>query len=162
ARSMLGVLDEEYTRVSFQLGCRANEKMMAIVESRETYMKATAAAEWSGGHYDGRVRVPVRDSNMRRVLAHELVHACLAELGQWPAWVHEGLAQKYSGDAVPAGLRELIAQMVQEKKLPRLAQLGASFSGLSADHARIAYSYALVAADKLLELNANTGIGNLL
>ena len=30
----------------------------------------------------------------RRTLAHETVHACLAALGNWPAWVHEGLAQR--------------------------------------------------------------------
>lgn len=167
ARAMLSVLDEEYTRVSFQLGCRANEKLMAIVQSRDTYFQSTAAAEWSGGQYDGRIHIPVSESaaigpQMRRVFAHELVHACLSELGRWPAWVQEGLAQKYSGDTLPPGQREIVMQMIQAKQLPKLSDLGASFSKLSSEHARVAYSYACVAAEKLLELNASTGIGNLL
>jgi len=39
----------------------------------------------------------------RQVFAHELVHACLANIGSWPAWLHEGLAQKLSGEPVSAG-----------------------------------------------------------
>jgi tetratricopeptide (TPR) repeat protein len=167
ARAMLDVLDQEYMRVSSQIGCRANEKLMAVVQSRESYLQSTSAAEWSGGMYDGRIHIPVTETRSispqtRRVFAHELVHACLSELGQWPAWVQEGLAQKYSGEAPAAEQQAIVREMLRAKQLPRVSQLGASFSRMSSEHARVAYTYAYLAAEKLLELNASVGIGNLL
>src|ERR1019366_1351277 len=59
ARQMVGALDEEYARVSADLGCYAEERIVAIVQSREAYRKTTDAAEWNAGQYDGRIRVPV-------------------------------------------------------------------------------------------------------
>ena len=50
--------------------------MIAIVQSRDAYRKSTDAAEWSGGQFDGKIRVPVfdpqvLDQGMLRSLAHE-------------------------------------------------------------------------------------------
>jgi hypothetical protein len=93
ARAMVGVVDSTFTRVSSQLGCTAEEKIVTIVQSRDAYKKATDAAEWSGGQYDGRIRVPVMSGQQmnvgaEQVLAHETTHACLAMLGEWPSWLH--------------------------------------------------------------------------
>lgn len=167
ARAMLDVLDQEYTRLSSAIGCRANEKLMVVVQSRNSYLQSTSAAEWSGGLYDGRIHIPASEEpnispQTRRVFTHELVHACLSELGRWPAWVQEGLAQKYSGEVPPQQHVALVREMLKAKQLPRVGQLGVSFSRLSTEHARVAYTYAYLAAEKLLELNANVGIGNLL
>src|SRR6185369_16932074 len=103
AREMLATLDQEFFRISGQLGCKAEEKIVAIAQSRSAYRKTTDAAEWNGGQFDGRIRVPVydgqaMDASMRRALAHETTHACLSMLGKWPSWFHEGLAQRLSGD----------------------------------------------------------------
>ncbi|MBV6432445.1 MAG: hypothetical protein IANPNBLG_02587 [Bryobacteraceae bacterium] len=167
AKSMLQVLDDEYTRISFQLGCRANEKVTAVASSRESYFQATQAAEWSGGLYDGRIHVPVSDSRQvsaetRRTFAHELVHACLHEIGKWPAWLHEGLAQKYSGQTLAPQYRAAIEAMIKTRQAPKLSQLGQNWSRMSTQNARAAYLLALYAAEKLVEEKANTGIGNVL
>ncbi|MCS7024251.1 MAG: hypothetical protein NZV14_05585 [Bryobacteraceae bacterium] len=167
ARAMVEVLDQEYTRISAQLGCRGTERLTAIAQRRETYLQSTAAAEWSGGMYDGRIHVPVMEAPkvteaLRQVFAHELVHACLAELGAWPAWLQEGLAQKFSGETLDPEQRAVVLALLKARQLPRLAELGTSFSRFSAGHARLAYAYAYVAAEKLLELNANVGLWNLL
>ena len=58
---------------------------MAIVQSREQYMRGTDAAEWSGGHYDGRIHIAWSGGSdarprMERALAHEMVHACLMSI----------------------------------------------------------------------------------
>ncbi|HEX6897537.1 MAG TPA: hypothetical protein VF146_19795, partial [Bryobacteraceae bacterium] len=104
ARAILGTLDQEYGRISAQLGCSSHERIVAIVLDRQTYLRSTGAAEWSGGWYDGRIHIAWAGEKtvgleMRRGLAHELVHACLTSLGNnWPAWLQEGLAQKLSGD----------------------------------------------------------------
>ncbi|MDP9114978.1 MAG: hypothetical protein M3O20_15025, partial [Acidobacteriota bacterium] len=94
ARAMVGVVDSTFARVSQQLGCTAEEKIVTIIQSRDAYKKATDAAEWSGAVYDGRIHVPVMsgqqmDARQEQVLAHETTHACLAMVGEWPSWLHE-------------------------------------------------------------------------
>jgi hypothetical protein len=167
ARAMLGVLDEEYARISSQLGCNAEERIVAIVQSREAYRKTVDVAEWNGGQFDGRIRIPViegqgMDAAARRTFAHETVHACLSMIGRWPVWLHEGLAQKLSGDTLSAGILARLGEMAREKKLPRLENLGQDWSRLDTAHAQLAYALALAAVDQFYENYAQMGIGNLL
>jgi tetratricopeptide (TPR) repeat protein len=167
ARQMVGVLDQELTRISAELGCHAEERVVAIVQSREAYFKSTDAAEWSGGQYDGRIRVPLPESGIgsetRRVFGHEIVHACLAAVpGNWPAWFQEGMAQKLSGDSLSPAAMGLIHRMAAAHALPRLENVGQSWSRMSTQHARIAYALALAAVDLLYESYGSGGVRNLL
>jgi hypothetical protein len=168
AQGLVAVLDEEFSRISSQLGCTAEERIVAIVQSRAAYLKSTDAAEWSGGQYDGRIRVSLPESGVvgpetRRALAHEIVHACLTNISsQWPAWLHEGLAQKLSGDSLAPASAATLRQMAAEHTLPRLENIGQSWSRMSSQHARVAYSLALAAVDAMLERYANYGIRNIL
>jgi hypothetical protein len=167
ARDMLGALDHEFSRVAAELGCRAEERVVAIAQGKEAYRKATEAAEWSGGQYDGRIRVPVFDGQvldqaMRRTLAHEITHACLTMLGRWPSWLQEGLAQKLSGDTLAPEVRQKMAAMAQEHRLPRLANLGQDWSRMDAEHAMLAYGLSLAAIELFYQEYANYGIANLL
>ena len=114
ARAILATLDDDYSTIAAQLGCTSDERIVAIVQSREAYLRSTGAAEWSGGQYDGRIHIAAVPNmmdgsqigpQMQRALAHELVHACLTSIPSgstpWPAWLQEGLAQKLSGDMLP-------------------------------------------------------------
>lgn len=152
ARAMLAALDQEFIRISADLGCTAGERIVAIAQSREAYRKTTDAAEWNGGQFDGRIRVPVfqgqaLDTSLRRVLAHETAHACLALLGAWPAWLHEGIAQREAGDAVTPALRRKLTQWAREGKLPQLANLHQDWSRLDSEHAQAAYALSLAAVE---------------
>jgi hypothetical protein len=167
ARAMLPVLDEEFTRISGELGCPANDRIPVIVQSREAYLLTTGAAEWSGGQYDGRIHVALVEGNAigsetRRVFAHEIVHACLANLGRWPSWLHEGLAQKLSGDVLSETSRAELNDLVQRHAVPKLENLADSWSHMDAARARVAYHLALAAADALYDNYAAYGIPNLL
>jgi hypothetical protein len=167
ARAMLGVLDEEYARISAQLGCSAEERITAIVQSRDAYRKTVDVAEWNGGQFDGRIRIPVvegqgMDVAIRRTFAHETVHACLSMIGRWPAWLHEGLAQKLSGDTLSPAMLQKLADMAQQKKLPRLENLGQDWSRLDTAHAQIAYALALAGVEQFFANYAQFGIANLL
>src|SRR5207245_961435 len=98
ASAMLTTLEQEFTRVSFQLGCRADERIVTIVQSREAYLKTTGAPGWSGGGYDGKIHIPMlehgyADARTRQVFAHELVHACLTNIGAWRAWLPAAVAE---------------------------------------------------------------------
>jgi hypothetical protein len=167
ARQMTTVLDQEFIRISQQLGCSADERVIAIVQSRDAYRKSTDSAEWSGGQFDGKIRVPlfdpkVVDRGMLRALAHETTHACLTMLGRWPAWLQEGIAQKLSGDSLTAAQTKKINAWVREGKLPRLSNLKQDWSRLDAEHAAAAYALSLAAAELLWMDWGDDGVRNLL
>jgi len=169
ARAILSTLDEDYGRISAQLGCSSDERIVAIVQSREAYLRGTGAAEWSGGEYDGRIHIAWTEGKqvgpqMRRALAHELVHACLTGIpsgtSPWPAWLQEGLAQKLSGDQLSDASRNQLHQMAAARQIPRLEDLHQDWSQLSVENARLAYNLALAAADALYENYSSSGIRN--
>ena len=167
ARGMVGAVDSAFARVSQQLGCYAEEKIVTIIQSREAYKKATDAAEWSGGQYDGRIRVPVMsgqqmDARQEQVLAHETTHACMAMLGEWPSWLQEGMAQKLSGETLPPEARARLAELAKAGKLPKLEALRRGWSGLDTQSARLAYALALEAVDALYENFGTDGVRNLM
>lgn len=155
AREYGEALDEEYERVAGVLGCRREEKITAIVQSEGAYRGSTGAAEWSGGEFDGRIRVPLIyersrvGPRLRQTFAHEIVHACLAQMGQFPAWFHEGLAQRLSGETLGSGGRATIREALRQGKLAGLDKLGDGWGGLDAESARMAYALALAAAEEL-------------
>jgi hypothetical protein len=158
ARQMVDTLEAEYSRISLQLGCRADERLTVVVQSREAYLKTTGAAEWSGGLYDGKIRVALIDGEngvgprTRKVFAHELVHACLASLGRWPLWFHEGMAQRLSGEQLPPQTALTLKQL---KDVPRLEEL-------STTQPELAYALSLTAANLFVERYSAYGIRNVL
>ena len=169
ARAILSTLDEDYSRISAQLGCSSDERIVAIVQSRDAYLRGTGAAEWSGGEYDGRIHIAWTEGKqvgpqMRRALAHELVHACLtgipSGMSPWPAWLQEGLAQKLSGDQLSPASRNQLHQLAAARQIPRLEDLHQDWSQLSVENARLAYNLALAAADALYENYSSSGIRN--
>jgi len=166
ARLLVPILDAEYLRVSQYIGCEAGERITAIIQSQSDYLRTTGAAEWSGGQFDGRIRVamiePQPGDRTRRAFAHEIVHACLARTGNWPAWLHEGLAQKLSGETLTAADRAQVRKLAQAGELPSLATMGQAWSRLSSRHAQIAYAAALAAADLLFEHYGSAGVRSLL
>jgi tetratricopeptide (TPR) repeat protein len=171
ARSVLAILDEDYSRIAAQLGCTSDERIVAIVQSREAYLRSTGAAEWSGGQYDGRIHIAWTDGSQvgaqsQRALAHELVHACLTNIPSgstpWPAWLQEGLAQKLSGDTLPDPVRQQLRQLAETHAIPKLENLQQNWSRMNTQNARAAYSLALAAADALYDNYASYGIRNIL
>jgi hypothetical protein len=167
AHSMISFLDQEYTRVANQLGCSSTDRLVTIVQTEKAYRASSDAAEWNGGQYDGRIRLPLFDlktvtPQTRQTIAHELVHACLANLGQWPAWLHEGLAMKISGQTIPAQYRTKTKADLHAGKMPRLENMSQSWTRLDAEHAATAYAYSFMAVELMLDHYQATGIQNIL
>lgn len=165
ARAMLLTLDTELSRISVQLGCSIPERLVAIVQKREAYLASSGAAEWSAGQYDGRIRVAAIDeggagTRTRRAFAHELAHACLANIGRFPSWLHEGIAQRLSGDQLSPDARRRIADAIAAKRLPKLG--AADPRGTSAEQARNIYGLALLATNLLFDKHGEMGIRNIL
>jgi tetratricopeptide (TPR) repeat protein len=169
ARAVVATLDQEFSRISSLLGCWSDERIVAIVQSREAYLRSTGAAEWSGGQYDGRIHISWMDGTdvspeIRRRRAHELVHACITNLSAGgppaPAWLQEGLAQKLTGDTLSTAARDRLRELAEAHQIPRLEDLRQNWSLLSTANARIAYNLALAAADALYNDFSSYGIRN--
>lgn len=171
ARSVVQLLDSEFLRISAQLGCTPQDRIVAVVQTADEYYRTTGAAEWSDGQYDGRIHVamlegPALTAQMRRVLAHEMAHACLTNIpsgpAPWPSWLQEGIAQNMAGDRLSDTSRTALRRMAETHSIPRLEQLGQGWTRLNALNARLAYSLALAAAEELLAGYQNYGIRNVL
>lgn len=168
ATELLWKLEREYTRISDHLGCRTEERITTIVQTPDAYSASSGAAEWSGGLFDGtRIRVPYAErseysARIEEVLAHELVHACLASLGNYPSWLHEGMAQKLSGKRLAPGQTARIRAMLRQNQLPALTKMPNNWSGLDTAGASVAYAYAQSAVEVLYEKYASYGIQSIL
>lgn len=156
AREMLDALDEEYARIRHELQCVIGQKITTIVMPIEQW-EALGNPPWSGGMFDGRIQVPLVyersrvGPRMRRVFAHETVHACVARFGNFPVWLHEGLAQYLSGERLQEGQKRALRQALQAGKLPGLEGIAGSWNGLAGAQAATAYAYALWAIEVGME-----------
>ncbi len=167
ARNLTKEFEAQVNRVVFQLGCKFDDRVSVIVRTQENYHRASGAAEWSGGVYDGRIQIAVppsgkADDYVRETFAHEFVHACLARRGPWPSWFHEGMAQKISGKTLGVQEREVLTQMNKANQLPTLAQLSGGWARLGSGQAAVAYAIALAAAQVLYQDEQDYGVRNLL
>ena len=127
ARGLVALLDRELSRISAELGCEATERIVAVVQTPDEYRRTTEAAEWSGGQYNGRIRVAAPDQRqlsdeLARTFSHEVVHACMAGMGDYPQWLHEGLAQKLSGETLSPPEWAEVKGMARSGQLPRLRE----------------------------------------
>ena len=167
ARALVKEFDRQINRISFQLGCQVQDRIPVIVQTLDNYQRSTGAAEWSAGRFDGRIHIAVPpsgevDEHVRQTFAHEFVHACLARKGLWPAWLHEGLAQKLSGRQLGEKERDQLSTLNRDGDLPSLARISGSWSRLGAREAAVAYTVSLAAAQILYQDFQDYGVRNLL
>jgi len=148
------LLESAFWRIGKTLGAYPSDPVSVMLYTEKQFRDITLAPEWSGGIYDGRIRVPAAGAAQspqlfERVLAHELTHAIIASLVPRgiPTWLHEGLAQHFEGDDAAAARRRLKAVGV----VVPLRHLEGNFSRFTADKAMVAYDQSLVIADMLIQ-----------
>jgi len=152
-----GLLDTAFWRIGKTLGAYPSDPVVVMLYTEKQFRDITLAPEWSGGLYDGRIRVPAAGAAQKpqlfeRVLTHELTHAMIASLAPRgiPTWLHEGLAQHFEGDDAAAARRRLKAVGVV---IP-LRYLEGNFGRFTADQAMVAYDQSLVIVDMLIQRGA--------
>jgi len=148
------VLDSAFQRIARTLGEFPSETIVAILYTEKQFRDITRAPEWSGGQYDGRIRVPAAGASLKpelfeRVLTHELTHAFLAGMVPRgvPAWLNEGLAQHFEGTD-PEGARRRMK--LAGRSMP-LANLSRGFGHMNAAEAQIAYDESLLAVNVMFD-----------
>jgi tetratricopeptide (TPR) repeat protein len=152
ADDILSVLEEAYNRVGSNLNHYPEARVPVLIYTRKGFKDITKGPEWSGGVYDGKIRLPIGglaeiSPMVRSVLYHEYTHVVVFELtrGNVPNWLNEGIAE-YFGRSQLAEVALPESHKVKHDRSLTISQLEKSFTALSTSEATMAYeeSYALV------------------
>jgi tetratricopeptide (TPR) repeat protein len=148
------VFNSAFFRIARRLGEYPPNTIVAVLYTEQQFRDLTRAPKWSGGQYDGRIRIPVAGASQQpelfeKVLTHELTHAVVAGIAPTgvPAWLNEGLAQHFDGTDANAAERRMKAL---GRSIP-LKRLEGSFGGLSPADAQVAYDESLLAVNVIAE-----------
>ena len=148
------VFNSAFFRIAGKLGEYPPATIVAVLYTEQQFRDVTRAPKWSGGAYDGRIRIPVAGASQQpelfeRVLTHELTHAIIAGIAPTgvPAWLNEGLAQYFDGTDSNAAQRRMRAL---GRAIP-LKHLEGGFGGLGAAEAQVAYDESLLAVNVIAE-----------
>lgn len=163
AAGLVAVLDEEIRRLSAYLPCGPHERMTAVALAREAWLKAVDATEWAPEEHNGRIRVPADGAlpASSAAIAHEVVHACLASSGRWPAWLHEGLAQRLSGETLAPEVRSQLRSALAAGNIPRLDRITQPWFRLGPRYAVVANGLALEAVEMAEQQYGASGLAAL-
>lgn len=149
------MLRDSWYDIGIKLDMWPKRQIPVLLLSREKYNAVTGAPEWSGGVYEGQIKIPVAqfdEARLRDVFYHEYVHALINDTmaSRCPWWLGEGLAQYFQvGVDYKTEQLALVAAMKEERKTIDLANFSAAFN--SAEDARMAYAYSFSAVNFLFE-----------
>ncbi len=152
ANSVLEALETAYNSVGSDFFYYPTVRVPVILYTRKDYRSLTASPEWSGGLYDGKVRLPIGGAHditpmLRGVLFHEYTHVVVGELTRknCPTWLNEGLAEFEGRKEYDSPLAALEAAAKTGSFLS-FAGMEKSLLALNSKDAALAYqqSYAMV------------------
>lgn len=152
ALAILDVLESAANLVGAELGLFPEARVPVGIYKRADFKTVTDSPDWSGGVYDGKIRLPFGSLTeitpaMRGVLYHEYAHVVVFELtrGNCPLWLNEGIAEMFGrmqyNRPLPA-----FGRAARAGTLVDFRKLEANFSDFSTTAAALAYqqSYAMV------------------
>jgi len=164
AREVLHTLEGHYERIASELNYFPPESIGVILYTQQGFADITQAPGWVGALNDGRIRVPVQglasvDSELSRVLKHELTHSLIQQKthGRAPTWIQEGVAQWMEGKRSEENAAVLVQVYDQGQAAP-LGSLEGSWMGLPNDVAHYAYAWALANTEYIVETD---GMGDI-
>ena len=152
AGDILSTLEDAYNDVGRDLSNFPAGRITVILYTKKDYKSVTAGPDWSGGLYDGKIRLPVGGAQslppqLKAVLFHEYTHVVIQEItqGNCPTWLNEGLAELEGRKIFKPPLSSL-GKAVKNGNLISLTKLESGFTGLSSTEAELSYqqSYSLV------------------
>jgi peptidase MA superfamily protein/tetratricopeptide repeat protein len=146
---VLDILNRASSDIGGDLGYYPREQVNVILYTRKQFVDVTDAPSWSGGIFDGNIRIPVGGridkTALSAVLHHEYTHAVIRMIvggGRVPTWLDEGIAQYEERWA-----RTPKADFGQAELMP-LSTLNGSFMGIGdPDKVRLAYAESLSAVE---------------
>ncbi|NVO00484.1 MAG: tetratricopeptide repeat protein [Geobacteraceae bacterium] len=174
AGDILSSLEDAYSNVGRDLSFFPTGRITVIVYTKKDFKSVTAGPDWSGGLYDGKIRLPVGGTQeltdqLKSVLAHEYTHVVVQEMthGNCPTWLNEGLAEIQGRKLFNPAMQQL-GKAARGGKYVSFKELEDGFTSLESSSAALAYqqSYSLanfmVAAygwPKIIDILNNLGTG---
>jgi tetratricopeptide (TPR) repeat protein len=168
ARDVLRTLERHFSAIESELNFTPPESIGVILYTQDAFSDITKAPAWAGALNDGRIRVPVQglasvDSELSRVLKHELTHSFIAQKTRSacmglaascrihaPTWIQEGLAQWMEGQRSGEDASALLQIYSGGHAIP-LSRLEGSWLNMSGDAARYAYAWALANIEYIVQ-----------
>ena len=154
AQRAIDLLEAAYDRVSPALLTYPTEPIAVIFYTRDQFRDITRSPQWSGGVFDGRIRVPLQGAvndprELERVLTHEYVHALVHSVAprNVPTWLNEGLAGYFE----TGGLARAQTAVRGEARRLSLAALAGSFATLQAGEVDLAYAQSVLAVNAMID-----------
>jgi hypothetical protein len=152
-RQILDTLERHYNDLVNDMGYSPRETISVSLYTDQQFFDVTRAAAWVGAMNDGKLRLPINgvtavDTNLSRVLKHELTHSFINQMtrGRCPTWLNEGTAQLMEPRSSAAEGRKLALLYGSQRNIP-LNELEGSFLRFSPEEAVLAYAQSLTAAE---------------
>jgi hypothetical protein len=165
ARRAVEGLESAYWRIGAALTTYPRGTTTVVLYTVQQFRDITRAPDWAGGVYDGQIRVAVKGAlehpeELDRVLAHEFVHAVVAQTGgqDVPLWINEGLATVFESDGIEWA-RRVLADAPARIGLERLH---GSFRRFEDAAVTVAYAESTVAVRRMIELRGAASVMALL
>jgi tetratricopeptide (TPR) repeat protein len=158
---VLDILYKASSDVGGDLGYYQKEPINVILYTRQQFADVTDAPDWSGGVFDGNIRIPVGGSEIDKtalaaVIHHEFTHAVIHRevSGHVPAWLDEGVAQyeeRWARQPKADGFTPV-----------PLSSLDRTFINMDPDKARNAYAESLSAVEYYVDRFGMYSLSNLI
>jgi tetratricopeptide (TPR) repeat protein len=150
AGDILSALEDAYSNVGRDLSLFPTGRIPVILYTKKDFRTVTAGPDWSGGLYDGKIRLPVGGADelspqLKGVLFHEYTHVVVQEMthGNCPTWLNEGLAELEGRKIFNHPLAELGKAAKSGKYLP-MSRLEGGFTSFDTREAALAYQQSYV------------------
>ena len=169
AQAVAQGLENAYFHDGRKLDIYPSERVPVVLYASEDFHDVTQTPSWTGGVYDGRIKLPsrgVEDGDgtvLERTLRHEYGHVLVTQLsrGHVPVWLNEGVAIWCEEDR--EGEREDWAyQTLANQPLFALKELEGSFTALPPERVHIAYAQSYLAVRDLVGESGGRSLHELL